>query len=227
MISIEALTFSFGGPIILDISKKTFTEGDVHGIIGLNGSGKTTFFNLLSKYIKLTNGKIQFKNKPIIRADIGFLETDNYFYPLITGQEYLNIFKKTNDDFDLTALQKYLELPLSELIETYSTGMKKLALLAILKQDKLFYLFDEPFNGLDMEANKILEIIIHRLRNKNKTLFISSHILEPLITVCDCIHILEKGTFIKSYSKQEFGQIENELFGRLKETAKHVIEKSV
>jgi len=62
-------------------------------------------------------------------------------------------------------LQEFLKLPLDDLIETYSTGMKKkLALLGILKQDKQLFLLDEPFNGLDLETNKILDFILTTLK---------------------------------------------------------------
>lgn len=57
--------------------------------------------------------------------DTAYLETNNYFFSRITGGEYLKIFKQTNEAFDLAVLQEYFKLPLDELIENYSTGMKK------------------------------------------------------------------------------------------------------
>ena len=125
-------------------------------------------------------------------------------------------------------MQDYFKLPLNDLIETYSTGMKKkLALLGVLKQVKKIFFFDEPFNGLDMETIKIVEIIIKALKEKGKTVFISSHIIDNLLTVCDSIHYLDNGRFTKSFEKSDFHRIEDELFRKLKAEANAIIFKSI
>lgn len=228
MISIKELEVKFGKNVVLNNISFDFSLKKIYGIVGLNGSGKTTFFNTLSTLIKPDSGEILFENLEINSKDINYLETVNFFYSRITGNEFLKFFEMTNNKFNLHDLQKFMKLPLDELIETYSTGMKKkLAILAILKKDKPVFLFDEPFNGIDMETNKIIELIILALRKKDKTIFISSHILDPLIQVCDEIFFLEDGQIKKSYSKTDFDKIENELFGELKDKAAAIIEKSV
>jgi ABC-2 type transport system ATP-binding protein len=100
---------------------------------------------------------------------------------------------------------------------------KKLALLAVIKEDKPIYLLDEPFNNLDIESCKILELIVMQLKEKGKTVFISSHIMDTLLPICDCIHLLEAGEFKKRFDKNEFACIEEELLGRFVESAKGVI----
>jgi ABC-2 type transport system ATP-binding protein len=228
MIKIQNLTLSFSAHKVLNDISIDFQQNHVYGIVGLNGAGKTTFFNVLSSNLKPQNGQATIDGNKITSKDVAYLETVNYFYSRITGHEYLKIFKQTNPGFDLDALQQFMKLPLDELIETYSTGMKKkLALLGVLKQDKPLFLFDEPFNGLDLETNKILELIIHTLKQKGKTVFVSSHIIEPLLAVCDEVLILENGGFAKRYSKTDFHKIEDELFKKLKEDAKSIISKSI
>ena len=227
MVSILNLKKSFDGKMVLDIPQKTFATGEVHGIVGLNGAGKTTFFNILSTFLKPSSGKILFEETEISRKDIAYLETVNFFFSNITGKEYLDIFPMTNKNFNLNNFNELLKLPLDEITETYSTGMKKkLALLAIIKQDKPVYIFDEPFNGLDLETNKALEIIIKILKTKGKMVFISSHILSPLITVCDEIHLLQDGSFSVSYPRMDFDKIENELFKDLDEKTSETLRKS-
>jgi ABC-2 type transport system ATP-binding protein len=228
MIKIENLTFSFADHRVLNDISIDFKPNQVYGIVGLNGAGKTTFFNVLSTNLKIETGHISFNDSKITNKDIAYLETVNYFYSRITGNEYLKIFKQTNPDFNLESLQEFMKLPLNDLIETYSTGMKKkLALLGVLKQDKPIFLLDEPFNGLDLETNKILELIIVALMEKGKTVFVSSHIIEPLLNVCQRIHHLENGKFIKSYDKNDFHHIEDELFKKLKTEAKTIISRSL
>lgn len=228
MISVIKIEKSFGDKTVLNNLNYDFTLSKIHGIIGLNGAGKTTFFNILSTFLKQDSGKILFDEKNITRYDIAFLETVNFFYSNITGKEYLEIFPSTNLQFDLENINKLLKLPLDEIIETYSTGMKKkLALLAIIKQDKPIYIFDEPYNGLDLETNMALEIIIKNLRKKEKTVFVSSHILSPLISVCDEIHLLQQGNFIKNYTKENFDSIEKELFEDFNKSANEIIAGSI
>lgn len=228
MINVQNLTFSFGHHKVLDDITIDFLQNQIYGIIGLNGAGKTTFFNVLSTTLRTQAGTIKFNGDTISNKDIAYLETVNFFYSRITGNEYLKIFKQTNPAFNLNSLQEFLKLPLDDLIETYSTGMKKkLALLGVLKQDKQLFLLDEPFNGLDLETNKILELIITTLKEKGKTVFVSSHIIDPLLSVCDHIHYLENGKFAKSFDKDNFHHIEDDLFKKLKAEAKSIISHSI
>lgn len=228
MISIKNLTVKFGSNEVLKNINIDFEKNMIHGIVGLNGAGKTTFFNVLAKVLKPDPGEIKMNNSALTIKDTAYLETVNFFYSGITGSEYLKIFRQTNSDFNLPLIQGYFKLPLDELIENYSTGMKKkLALMAVLKQDKPVFILDEPFNGLDLETNKILEIIIVTLKEKEKTIFVSSHIIEPLLSICDKIHLLEAGIFLKTFEKNDFHTIDEELFGRLKSEAKEMISKAI
>jgi ABC-2 type transport system ATP-binding protein len=228
MIKIQNLSVSFSGKKVLNNITADFLPARTYGIVGLNGAGKTTFFNTLSTNLKPGTGQINFEGDTLSEKDISYLETVNFFYSKITGNEYLKIFKQTNQDFSLQSLQDFFKLPLDDLIETYSTGMrKKLALLGILKQNRKIFLLDEPFNGLDIETNKILEIIITTLKEKGKTVFLSSHIIDPLLTICDEIHFLERGQFTKTFDKGSYHKLEDELFGKLKTEAKTIISASI
>ena len=228
MIQINELSIAYGQKQVLNQLSIQFQEPQVIGIAGLNGAGKSTFFNALAGLIKTERGIILHQNTAIDFNSIAYLETNNFFYSNITGNEYLNIFKNSNPQFQLSVLQSHFQLPLDDLIETYSTGMKKkLALLGILKQDKQIYLFDEPFNGLDLESNKILEWIITALFNKGKTIFISSHIIDPLLAICHQICYLEKGKFTQSFQKDEFHKVEEAIFGKFKEQAQQGIQDAV
>jgi len=228
MISIKDVSVKFGNNQVLNNINIDFRDGVIHGIVGLNGAGKTTFFNVLAKILKPDTGQLILNNRNISIRDTTYLETVNFFYSRITGNEYLKIFSQTNPGFNLGSLQNYFKLPLDELVENYSTGMKKkLALLAVLKQEKPVFILDEPFNGLDLETNKILEIIITTLKQKDKTIFVSSHIIEPLLSICDKIHMLDNGAFVKTFEKKDFNEIDNELFGKLRLDANEIISKAI
>lgn len=228
MIDINNLGITYDGKSVLNNLSVQFQEPQIIGIAGLNGAGKSTFFNILSGIVKPEIGEISSRQNTFDFKKVGYLETNNFFYSNITGNEYLNIFKGSNTQFQLEVFQTHFKLPLNNLIETYSTGMKKkLALLGVLKQNKEIYLFDEPFNGLDLESNKILEWVITALYNKGKTIFISSHIIDPLISICHQICILEEGNFSKIFHKENFHQVEEAIFAKLKSQSQQNIQGAV
>lgn len=228
MIQIKNLCISFDQKLVLNHLDAEFQEPQIIGIAGLNGAGKSTFFNTLAGLIKSERDSITHQEQALNFNTVGYLETNNFFYSNITGKEYLNIFKSSNPQFQIETLQSHFKLPLDDLIETYSTGMKKkLALLGVLKQDKQIYLFDEPFNGLDLESNKILEWIITALFNKGKTIFISSHIIDPLMSICHQICYLEEGKFSQTFNKNDFGKVEEAIFGKLKQQAQQSIQDAI
>ena len=193
MISIEQLTISYNkGVNVIDGLDLSVDGNLIHGIVGLNGAGKTTLLNALYGLVKVKEGQIKFDGEKLSKKKTAYLVTENFFYSNITGQEYLSLFQ--NDNFDLTIWNKLFELPLDDLIDSYSTGMKKkLALLGILKQDKQIMILDEPFNGLDIETCRIIRSILLQLKERGKTIIVTSHIIETLTNLCDFIHLLEKG----------------------------------
>jgi ABC-2 type transport system ATP-binding protein len=224
MIRLLELRMLFEQKCVLNCPAINFEPGQTHGIIGLNGAGKTTLFNILSTFLTPSEGKVLLADNKLKREDILFLETNNYFYSNLTGKEYLSIFPTTNNRFNIDAINDLLQVPLNQVTESYSAGMKKkLALMAIIKQDKPIYIFDEPFNGLDLESGKVLELIVQNLKTKGKTIFISSHILSPLLTLCDQVHLLQNGIFTKKYSQNHFNNIDKDLFASFSKEAGEII----
>ncbi len=212
MISIENLTLSYNKhSTVIDSLNLFMEENNIHGIVGLNGAGKTTLLNALYGLLKTDSGKIHFAGRKLSKKDISYLVTENYFYSNITGREYIGLFRNTH--FNLEKWNELFSLPLDELIDHYSTGMKKkLALLSILKQDKPILILDEPFNGLDMETCRIIRSILLRLKERGKTVIITSHILETLTNLCDYIHYLENGRITLTTDKTHFKEFEEKLF---------------
>ena len=212
MLKIEELSVAYGNNLVLENLSLNLDSGQIHGLIGLNGSGKTTLLNCLYGFVKYQKGSITFKGNKIERKEVAFLETNNFFYSNLTGREFLSIFQTKNEKFDLEIWKDLFDLPVDEMVEGYSTGMKKkLALLAVLKLDRPVIILDEPFNGLDLESNYLVEKIILMLREKGKTILITSHILGILHQVCDEIHWLNQKKIYKTYLKADFGQIDEEV----------------
>lgn len=193
--------------LCLDISDNT-----IHGFVGLNGSGKTTLLNTIHGQMKKLQGSIKYKDEDIKRNDIAYLETINYFYPRITGKEYLDIFKTQNPNFDINKWNTLFELPLNKLIEDYSTGMKKkLALMGLICLNREVLILDEPFNGVDLETVQKIKTLLLKLKSI-KTIIITSHILESLLPICDSISYLNDGKIQFTKNRNNFDEIENEIF---------------
>jgi ABC-2 type transport system ATP-binding protein len=211
MIRINGLSKSYGkGDVLVNITLE-FSKGNVYGIVGENGAGKTTLFRCIAG-LERYKGEIISDINPL-KNHLGLLLTDPFFFSKITGKEYIRLLcnarGKTNFEIDD---KNIFDLPLNQYASTYSTGMKKkLAITAILLQDNEYFIFDEPFNGVDIQSNIILTEIILKLKELNKIVLISSHIFSTLSDTCDEIHLLRKGEQIKSVQKTEFKNLEQEM----------------
>jgi len=201
-------------------------ENRIHGIVGLNGAGKTTLLNSIFGLKRQNSGEILLNDEKVTKKLMSFLPTENYFYPDISGKEYLNLFK--NKEFNTKKWNILFLLPLNKIIDNYSTGMKKkLALLGILKTNKQIMIFDEPFNGLDIETSRVIRTIFLKLKNNGKTIIVTSHIIETLTNMCDYIHFLENGKIKYSVGKNEFKDFENQIFNSIEDKNRNLIDELI
>lgn len=225
MITINNLVVSYHkDKKVLENLNISMDEGLIHGIVGLNGSGKTTLLNTLFGLKRPDSGTIEINGQRINKRAVSYLVTEPYFYSQITGKEYLDLFK--NEAFDLEQWNRLFSLPLNEVIDGYSTGMKKkLALLGILKQDKPLMILDEPFNGLDIESGRMVRLILLKLKERSKTIIITSHIIETLTNLCDLIHYLESGQINQTWERSRFSEFEKEVFEKIENDHSGLINK--
>lgn len=211
MIAIRNLSKKYGTSEVLQNINIKFDKGKVYGIVGENGAGKTTLFRCIAD-LENYEGEINSNPNPI-KNHLGLLLTEPFFFQKITGKEYIQLLCNARN-IKIADIQErnIFGLPLNKYASTYSTGMKKkLALTAILLQGNDYFILDEPFNGVDIQSNIIITEIIHKLKALDKTVIISSHIFSTLSETCDEIHLLSKGSFIKSVQKSDFTALETEM----------------
>lgn len=212
MIKINNLTVNYGNHNVLNQLCMEIHNNTIHGLVGLNGSGKTTLLNTVYGLKNKVTGTIQYNEKDSKRKNTAYLETINYFYPRITGKEYLAIFKTQNPNFDADKWNTLFELPLNKLIDDYSTGMKKkLAIMGIICLDREVLILDEPFNGVDLDTVQKIKTLLLKLKSR-KTIIITSHILESLLPICDSISYLNDGEIEFTNNSNNFDEIENKIF---------------
>lgn len=205
MLKIEHLEAGYKEKKVLQGLQLECAKGSIHGILGRNGAGKTTFFKCLYGMINPKAGRLLFENQPLVARQIAYLETHNYFYPFLKGEEYLQLATYSNAAFDIAAWNKFFDLPLGDLVESYSTGMrKKLALLGTIGQQRPILLLDEPFNGVDFETVETIYIILNHLREKGKTILLTSHVLPTLTEVCNQISWLKEGQIDTTFEQANF-----------------------
>ena len=138
----------------------------------------------------------------------------------------MGLFK--NPIFDSDKWNRLFSLPLDTIIDDYLSGMKKkLALMGILKQDKPIMILDEPFNGLDIEACRVVRQILLKLKDRAKTIIITSHIIETLTNLCDYIYFLEEGKIKFSKDKGSFKEFERELFATIEKQNEELIAELI
>ena len=211
MIQLVEISKSFGSHVVLDRLSFTFEDNKVYGIVGKNGSGKTTLFRCLTS-LESYKGEIVSEHQPL-KNYIGYLPTELFFYKLMTGMEYVRfVCNARNQKTENIAAKNIFELPLNNYVSTYSTGMKKkLALFAILLQDVPYYIFDEPFNGIDFQSSVLVFDLIKALKQRGKTVIMSSHIYTTLTQTCDEICLLEDGCFKQQVLKADFDALEESM----------------
>ena len=203
-IDVKDFSFSYGKQQVLQDLSLQVDMGSVHGIVGPNGTGKSTLFNCLFSHHRFPEITIQ----PGLEKEIAYLQSDTYFYPYMTGMEYLSILSKKKDKRVISHWNQIFELPLQEYIHHYSTGMKKkVALLGVMLLDKQILLLDEPTNGLDLDSCESVYLILERLQAKDKTILISSHIFETLTSSCDRITLMKDGA-ASTYEQASFPDLE-------------------
>ncbi|MBS1493374.1 MAG: ATP-binding cassette domain-containing protein [Bacteroidetes bacterium] len=229
MLKISDINVKYGEHTVLENFSFDAQEGKIYGLMGLNGSGKTTLIKAICGIIPLDAGTIEFTGREIKLSDIGYLETANYFYSKITAKEYLNIIKWKHSNFDIEKWNSIFELPLDELIETYSSGMKKkLAAMGVFGLERPLLLLDEPFNNLDMETNQVLNNVIKQLKEKGKIVILTSHILETLTGICDEIQYLNDKKIEKIFYPDEYNLIQSSIIDKKLqskiETIKQIIQ---
>lgn len=226
MIRLDNVSLTYGKQAVIQNLHLTIDPSTIHGLVGLNGSGKTTLINGLYGLKALGGGTITFHNHPLSGKDIAYLETHNFFYSRITGKEYLNLFKLKRPNFDIDGWNQLFNLPLNQYTEQYSTGMKKkLAFMGIVTLDRPILILDEPFNGIDLETTQKLKIIIRALRERGKTILLTSHILESLTSLCDSISYLENKQIQHTFDQAEFPEMEEKIFQHFHAEHEAVVRK--
>lgn len=227
MISVTNLTKKYNNVQVLNIENLEIPDGQAFGLVGNNGAGKTTFFNLILDLISPTTGFITNKNIQVNKSEdwkpftaafidesflIGYLTPEEYFYFIgeLRGMNkadvdaFLAQFSEIFND-EILGKKKYLR-------DLSKGNQKKAGIVAALIGNPEVIVLDEPFANLDPTTQIRLKLLLKELtKNNNSTVLISSHDLGHITEVCERIVVLDKGNVVKDLktSKETLKELES------------------
>ncbi|MDD5331661.1 MAG: ABC transporter ATP-binding protein [Candidatus Nanoarchaeia archaeon] len=219
LIQFKDITKKYGDHLVLDKVNFEINQGDVFGIIGLSGSGKTTILNTLIGFIQSNGGQILYgtqdisKKKKNIEQIVGFATQSCSFYQKLTVEENLHYFgelynmKKEDIVRRINELLPLVELEPSRKViaKNLSTGMqRRLDIACAMIHNPKVLILDEPTEDLDPLLRKEILKLIRKINvEEGTTMIITSHLLNEVESICSKIAILHKGKIITSGSPSE------------------------
>lgn len=208
VLEISNLTKRYGNITALNGLNLRIEEGQVFGLLGPNGSGKTTTLGIILGILAPDSGTFSWFGESMTsnpRKRIGaILETPN-FYPYLNAQENLaivsHIKKSKEGEFDEVLKLVNLYERRNSKFRTYSLGMKqRLAIAATMIGDPDVVIFDEPTNGLDPQGIAEVRSTLSRIASTGKTVIMASHILDEVEKICSHVAIIKKGNLLATGS---------------------------
>ncbi len=185
--------------------------GQIYGLLGANGAGKTTCLRLLATILQPTDGTARVAGFDIndqpekVRASVGFLSTATALYGRLTARETVEYFgrlnglnggalkKRVDDLFQLLDVGEFSDRRCDKL----STGMKqKVSIARTLVHDPPVMIFDEPTVGLDVMTARVIVQFIRDCRARGKTVIFSTHVMSEAEKLCDTIGIIHDGKLL-------------------------------
>ena len=184
-------------------------EGEVFGLVGPNGSGKTTCLKILLGLAYPTKGKARLFGKSVfdlsVKERVGFMPEAPYFYDHMTGEGLLNYFatffgmgrrerkERVNELLNLVGMHERRSMAL----RYYSRGMlQRIGLAQALLNDPALLILDEPTSGLDPIGSYQIRALIREMKTRGKTVLLCSHLLGEVEALCDRVAVLHRGNML-------------------------------
>lgn len=191
----------------LDHLDLTVYKGEIFGFLGPNGAGKTTTIRLMLDLIRPTEGSClifgrdAWRDSVVIKNYIGVLPSELQLWDHMTGSEIIHYLAQLRPGCDTRyamTLAERLRVDMHTPVGQFSTGNKrKIGIIQALMHKPALVIMDEPTNGLDPLMRRVLADLLLEFRDEGRTVFLSSHILSEVQTLCDRVAILRRGQLQK------------------------------
>lgn len=217
MIQLQNVSKSFKGYIAIQNLNLQVEAGEIVGLLGANGAGKSTTINMLLGFLAPDTGTVKIDSKETsketadVRQLVGYIPENVNLYPYLSGLENLDYFcKLAGLKYSKTELQEFLSTcglqseAHHKKVSDYSKGMRQKVGIAIAYAKKAkVYLLDEPASGLDPLASNELSELLKKLAVEGATILMASHDIFRVREVCHRIGILKNGTLVKELRSEE------------------------
>lgn len=221
VITVQQVSKRYGKKVILSDVDMTVVEGEIYGLIGPSGAGKTTLVKLIVGMDSASQGEIEVEGVRIpnlgMLQRIGYMAQSDALYPELTGEENLDFFaslfglskKKRSERIAYAAELVQLTPHLSKKVMAYSGGMKRRLSLAIaLVHDPQVLVLDEPTVGIDPELRLSIWNELYRLKQEGKSILVTTHVMDEA-EKCDRLAMMREGRMLTHGSpadlKSRFG----------------------
>lgn len=182
-----------------------FQKGKIYALLGPNGSGKTTFMKMIAGLIKPTSGGVYYNGKEIgveSKKRVAYMSTEPFFYAYMTVRDVGKYYADFFADFSMERYEELLrrmDLKMTDKAKELSSGLAaKLKIAATLARDSEFIMLDEPLNGVDIIAREQVITTIVEAAGGEKTLVVSSHLVDELESIVDNVVFMKDGEIILS-----------------------------
>jgi ABC-2 type transport system ATP-binding protein len=208
VIAVSGLRKSYGKTVALDGLDLSVAEGEVHGFLGPNGSGKTTTIRILLGLLRADGGTARllggdpWREATALHRRLAYVPGDVTLWPNFTGGEVIDLLGRLRGGIDAkrrASLLERFDLDPTKKARTYSKGNRqKVALIAALASDVELLILDEPTAGLDPLMEAAFRDCIEEERHGGRTVLLSSHILSEVESLCERVTIIRAGRTVES-----------------------------
>ncbi|MBM6615971.1 ATP-binding cassette domain-containing protein [Desemzia sp. RIT804] len=220
-LEVKGLTVSYEDRVVLDNIELSLENGQIIGLVAPNGTGKTSLFNAIMRFIPIRAGHILIDDKEYkdtakdvleLHKKITFFPDQADLHENFSGKEhiqmYADIWKKDKSKVDAIIDRLQMRGYVGRKVETYSLGMRqRLCFAMVIAADTPIMLMDEVMNGLDPENVNLVSKILQELKREGKIIFVSSHLLDNLDEYADRILFLKDGGVHFVYDRYEAAEV--------------------
>ena len=204
IIQVDYLSKSFGKATVLNNINVSFSKGQIHGIVGRNGSGKTLLMKCICGFLKPTEGTVTVSGKVVgkdveIPEDIGVIIETPGVVTNYSGYKNLKLLASVRGRISREDIEKAMELvnldPKSRKhVGKYSLGMRqRLGIAQAIMENPKILILDEPMNGLDNDGVKHIRNVLLEMKKQGTTILLASHNREDISVLCDKVYEMDKG----------------------------------
>ncbi|MBN9645632.1 ABC transporter ATP-binding protein [Terrisporobacter sp.] len=203
MVEFNNVYKSYSNKEVLKGVNLNIPKGKIVGLLGPNGSGKTTMIKLMNNLLQADEGSIEIKGmKPSIETKriVSYLPEKTYLNDWMKVKDILGFFKDFYADFDMEKADQMIEslkIDKNEKLKTMSKGTKeKVQLILVMSRNADLYILDEPIGGVDPAARSYILKTILANYNENSTLLIATHLISEIENICDDVIFISNGEIV-------------------------------